>query len=257
MRDWQPYPHDNSDFDYSLEQLRQHWPKLHRGDGESWPDDQAIQTAWQHYHAGRFDAAVQAAAEQGLAAFAPHCKALVIYADHIEEDESAQQGIYQQAVDIAEQALEQYPDDPNAHYLHAFALGRFAQSISVAKALSQGLGGKIGASLKGCARLNPEHAEAHLALGLYHAEIIDKVGKLVGKMTYGASEDKAIEHLERALELNPDAPITQIEYGNGIYVLYGDKRIDEANDAYRKAAESTPRDAIEKLDQEFAVSEVD
>lgn len=257
MSNWKPYPHDNDDFDYSLKELKQHWPGLHRGDGEAWPEDAAIQAIWQHYHAGRFGEAIEAGAEYGLGAFAPHCKAMVIYADHIEDDENAQQKIYQQATAIADLAVAEFPDDPNAHYLHAFALGRYSQSISVAKALSQGLGGKIGNSLKTCAELNPDHAEAHLALGLYHAEIIDKVGKLVGKMTYGASEDKAIEHLERALELNPDAPITQIEYGNGIYVLYGDKRIDEANEAYRKAAKCSPRDAIEKLDQEFAASEVD
>lgn len=257
MSNWKPYPHDNIDYDYDLKQLKKRWPALHKGDGEAWPDNKPIQSIWQHYHAGRFGEAIEAAVKHGPEAYAPHCKAMVIYADHLEDNESEQQKIYQQAVDIAEQALDEYPDDPNSHYLHAFALGRFAQSISVAKALSQGLGGKIGASLKTCAELNPEHSEVHVALGLYHAEIIDKVGKLVGKMTYGASEDKALEHLELALKLNPDAPITQIEYGNGIYVLYGDKRIDDANDAYRKAAQSTPRDAIEKLDQEFAASEVD
>ncbi len=257
MNNWKPYPHDNQDYDYSLDELHRNWGALHRGDHEAWPDDVAVQAIWQHYHAGRFGDVIEAGAAHGPLAFAPHCKAMVIYADHIEEDENIQQDIYQQAVSIAEQAVHDHPDDANAHYLHAFALGRYAQSISIAQALRQGLGGKIGASLKNCVELCPDHSEAHLALGLYHAEIIDKVGKMVGKMTYGASEDKALQHLEQALELNPEAPITQIEYGNGIYVLYGDKRIDDANDAYRKAAESSPRDAIEKLDQEFAASEVD
>ncbi len=257
MSDWKPYPHNSQDFDYSLDQLHDHWTTLHQGDQQPWPDEQPIQVIWQHYHAGRLGEAIDAGAAHGPNAFAPHCKAMVIYADHIEEDESIQQSIYQQAVEIAEQAVDNHPDDPNAHYLHAFALGRYAQSISIAQALRQGLAGKIGNSLKSCVEMCPEHSEAHLALGLYHAEIIDKVGKMVGKMTYGASEDKALEHLQTALQLNPDAPITQVEYGNGIYVLYGDKRIDDANEAYRIAAQSSARDAIEKLDQEFAASEVE
>jgi len=257
MSDWKPYPYDNQSFTYSLAELQQLWAPLHRGDLEKWPEDSTVQTVWQHYHAGQLGQAIDLGSQHGVAAFAPHCKALVIYADHIEEDESLQQAIYQQAIAIVDQAVEQYPDDPNAHYLHAFALGRYAQSISIAKALRQGMAGKTSHSLKRCIELCPEHTEAHLAMGLYHAEIIDKVGKMVGKMTYGASEDKALQHFELALKLNPNAPITHLEYGNGIYVLYGDKRIDDANDAYRKAAEITPRDAIEQLDQVFAASEVD
>ena len=28
--------------------------------------------------------------------------------------------------------------------------------------------------------INPNHADAHTALGLYHSEIIDKIGKFIG-----------------------------------------------------------------------------
>lgn len=257
MSQWTPYPHDNSAFTFSLKQLQQQWPELHRGDQEPWPEDKTTQEAWQYYHAGNFGDAIDLCESHGDQAFAPHCKSLVIYADHIEEDENKQQAFYQQATHIAEHALEQHPENPNAYYLHAFALGRYAQSISIAKALRQGLASKIGASLKACLELCPEHAEAHLALGLYHAEIIDKVGKMVGKMTYGASEDKALAHLEQALELNPTPPISQIEYGNGIYTLYGEKKLDDANAAYTRAAQSQPRDVIEQLDQIYALSEVE
>jgi hypothetical protein len=46
-----------------------------------------------------------------------------------------------------EEQQEKTPADVNAWYLHAFALGRYSQSISVVKALAQGLGGKIKHSL--------------------------------------------------------------------------------------------------------------
>ena len=35
------------------------------------------------------------------------------------------------------------PKDANAHYLYAYALGRYSQGISITKALAQGFGGKI------------------------------------------------------------------------------------------------------------------
>jgi tetratricopeptide (TPR) repeat protein len=127
----------------------------------------------------------------------------------------------------------------------------------VAKALRQGVGGKILQSLERALDLQPLHAEAHTALGMYHAEIIDKVGKLIGGMTYGASESKALEHFRKALELTPRAPIARIEYGNGLYLLQGDRRLDEVSELYVAAAETSPLDAMEKLDVEAALAELE
>jgi len=169
-----------------------------------------------------------------------------------DEDEAIKIEIYRQGIERAEAAIAEFPDDANAHYFRAFLLGRYSQSISVAKALAQGIGGRVRQSLEKALQLAPEHAEAHTAMGLYHAEIIDKVGKMVGRMTYGASADRAMEHFERALELTPEAPIAHIEYGNGLYLLFGDKRLDESNAAYERAAAIEPIDAMQKLDVEYA-----
>jgi hypothetical protein len=92
---------------------------------------------------------------------------------------------------------------------------------------------------------------------MYHAEIINKVGKLIGSMTYGANDKEAIRHFETALKLTPASPIAHIEYGNGLYLLYGDDRLDEVTDLYVKASEMTPLDAMEKLDIESANAELE
>ncbi|MFX8297259.1 hypothetical protein ABTL30_19790, partial [Acinetobacter baumannii] len=83
----------------------------------------------------------------------------------------------------AQQAEE--PKNANAYYWQAYALGRYGQGISVAKALAQGLGSKVKTALETTIKLAPKHADAHIALGAFHAEVIDKVGKLLGK-TQGA-----------------------------------------------------------------------
>ena len=89
---------------------------------------------------------------------------------------------------MAERAEAQQAEDAknaNAYYWMAYALGRYSQGISVAKALAQGLGGKVKTALETAIKLAPKHADAHIALGTFHAEVIDKVGKLLGK-TQGA-----------------------------------------------------------------------
>lgn len=229
---------------------------LHRGDAEPLPDNSDILEAWRHYHAGDFAGAFNLALEIGPDAHAVANKASGIYADYLEDDENTRLAIYKSGIKRAEKAISSHPNDANAHYFHAFLLGRYSQNISITKALSQGIGGKVRESLQNTLKLAPKHAEAHTALGLYHAEIIGKIGKMVGRLTYGASVEEAFDHFEQALSLTPDAPIAHLEYGNGLYLMFGDRRLEESNAAYKKAASIKPVDAMQRLDMEFAKASI-
>ncbi len=253
---WAVFPYARKTLQYPGNKLVQAWDELHRGDAEPLPEDSAILEAWRRFHAGDFAEAVELADKTGLEAHAVANKASGIYADYLEEDEDAQVAIYQEGIRRAEAAIRKWDDDANAHYFHAFLLGRYSQSISIGRALTQGIGGKVRDSLENALSLAPNHAEAHTALGLYHAEIISKVGRMVGKLTYGASTESALEHFERALELTPEAPIAHIEYGNGLHLLFGDDRLDDSNAAYETAAAIKPIDAMQKLDVEFAKASI-
>ena len=138
----------------------------------------------------------------------------------------------------------------------AYALGRYSQGISVAKALAQGLGAKVKNALETTIKLSPKHADAHIALGAFHAEVIDKVGTLLGR-TQGASNDAGLKMFKTALTLNPDSAIAIVEYANGLVMLEGDKRMKEATKLYDDAAECEPQDAMERLDVEMAKAELE
>ncbi len=103
----------------------------------------------------------------------------------------------------AEKLQAKQPKNANAFYWQAYALGRYAQGISVAKALAQGIGGKVKAALETAIKLAPKHADAHIALGSYHAEVIDKVGAMIGGLTYGAKKDTAIKMYQDGAEAQP------------------------------------------------------
>ena len=257
MHHWTDFPYSNNDYDFEGPALEAAWEELHLGDKVPYPEDEKLQEAWRCFHRGDFQQAVDIADEFGLAGHAVANKATGIYATYLEDNPRRQVACFESAIERAEQAIEAFPDDPNSHYFHAFNLGRYSQSISVIKALKQGVGGKIYGSLNKALDLEPEHAEAHTALGMYHAEIIDKVGKLIGGMTYHASEKESLKHFKRSLAITPRAPIAQIEYGNGLYLLYGDDRIDEVSELYVKAGETTALDAMERLDIESALAELE
>jgi len=138
----------------------------------------------------------------------------------------------------------------------AYALGRYSQGISVAKALTQGLGGKVKHALESTIELAPKHADAHIALGTFHAEVIDKVGKLLGR-TQGADAATGLQMFKQALALNPESAIARVEYANGLVMLEGEKRMKEAEKLYAEAAGFKPLDAMERLDVEMARAELE
>ena len=148
------------------------------------------------------------------------------------------------------------PKNPNAHYWMACALGRYSQGISVVKALSAGLAPQVRASLETTVALSPRHADAHTALGTFHAEVIDKLGGLLG-LTQGASKDAGLKMFKQAIQLNPASAIARVEYAQGLVMLEGDKKTRDAEKLYAEAAACKAMDAMERLEVEMAKAELE
>jgi tetratricopeptide (TPR) repeat protein len=254
---WARFPHPDKAYAYGGANLKRHWDRLHRGDCEPFPKDEAVQEAWRRYHEGDFGGAVEAGLAAGLDGYNVANKAQAIYATYLEKAGPKKAKLLHEAMARGEEAMKARARDANAHYFFAMAAGRYGQEISIAKALAQGLGGRIKEALDRAIKLQPKHADAHIALGTWHAEIIGKVGAIVGKLTYGASRDAAVEHFGKALKLNPDSAIARIEYANGLVLLFGKDRMKEAEKLYAEAAKVKPADAMERLDVELAKSELE
>ena len=253
---WVAFPHAG-EYAYQGAALKKHWTRLHRGDCEPFPRDQALQQAWRLYHAGAFQQAAEAGRSLGGAGGHVAVKATTIYATHLETARARKLELFEEAMRLAESTLAQRSADANAHYFFALAAGRYSQGISVAKALAQGLGGRIKQALDRALELEPAHADANIALGAWHAEIVAKIGAVVGGLTYGASREAAVEHFQRALKLNPDSAVARIEYANGLALLFGKARLAQAEALYAEAAQQEPMDAMERLDVDLARAELE
>jgi tetratricopeptide (TPR) repeat protein len=254
---WVKFPHPNTSFVHDAAGLKKHWPRLHKGDCEPFPKDDGAVDAWGAFHAGDFAQAVEAGRKAGGGGVNAAVKAQTIYAHYLEKSDKAKLALFEEAAGWAEKRRAEAPKDANAHYLYAFALGRYGQGISVAKALAQGYGGKIKEALLAAIKLQPKHADAHTAYGSYQAEVVGKVGGLVAGITYGAKKDSALEHFQNALKLTPESAITHIEYANGLILLFDKGRLDEAQRLYEAAAAYKPADAMEQLDVLLAQSELE
>jgi tetratricopeptide (TPR) repeat protein len=254
---WKAFPYKSKAYEYAALGLKKNWERLHIGDKEPFPKDETVQEAWRAYHAGDFERAVELGLAAGIDGYNVANKATSIYGNYLETAEPAKLKLYESVIERAEKAIAANPKNINAHYQRAYAMGRYSQGISIAKALAQGLGGKVKESLASTLKLEPDHAEAHIASGTYHAEIIDKVGAVVGGLTYGAKKESGVEHYKKALKLHPDSAIAKIEYANGLLMMFGDKKMDEATELYVAASECEAVDAMERLDVEFAKSQLE
>lgn len=270
---WTTFPHPDKAYDYAGDKLAKAWKDLHAGDQEPWPDEKrvasllkanprlgkdakaiagSLQDAWRAFHRGDFQRAFEAGTALGALGASVAIKAGGIHASYLLEGEKAKIARYEELSALADAAVTALPGEANSHYRRAFALGRLSQALSITKALAQGLAGKVNESLAEALRIAPRHAEAETAFGLYHAEIVGKVGGMLARLTYGASAAAAEKHLKQALKLTPASPIAWIEFGNGLLLLHGDQREDEVAEAWDKAARLKPRDAMEALDVAWA-----
>lgn len=87
------------------------------------------------------------------------------------------------------------------------------------------------------------HAVANKATGIYATYLENE-------------EDQQIKCFKAAIKRAEHA-IAHVEYGNGLYLLYGENRLEDITDLYNKAAEMVPHDAMEKLDVESALAELE
>lgn len=250
------------------------WARLHQTDREPWPDERhvselarahpqlepaiesrggsaataaAIVAAWGAFHAGEFTRAIEAGDALGALGAAPANKAAAVAALYAARG-SDPLGELEAAIERGERAVSSLSDLANVHYTLALVLGRYSQRISILQALAAGLAGRVRAHLERALALEPRHAEAHLAFGLFHAEIIAKLGSLAASLTYGASAAEALEHFRRARALAPDSPIVRMEYANGLMLLDAARHRAQAEKLYAEAAACEPADAMERLD---------
>jgi hypothetical protein len=252
---WATFP-QLGDYDLDAAAVTRLWPKLHAGDAEPLPSHPQVLDAWVLFHQGRFQPAFDAGLAAGPDGLTVANKAACMHANYLEKKEKHKLELFLQVAQRAETHCQRDPRNPNGWYLQGYALGRYSQGISVAKALAQGLGSKVKEALERTIKLQPRHADAHIALGTFHAEVIDKVGPLIGGMTYGAKKDTGLKLFREGLRLNPRSAVALVEYANGLVMLEGEAALPEATRLYEEAAAIEPLDATERLNVTLAQAEL-
>ena len=205
---------------------------------------QSIDEARSAYADGRFVEAADIAEALGTSqAYALAAKSLAVYAHYEATDEEFEQ-VAERAMRMGDEAVAADPGNADAHCQSAHAIGRYAQRVGAWTALREGVAGKIRDLLEATIAIDPDFADAYVALGSWHADIHAE-GR-IARMMYGGDREEAIALFERALELAPESKALLHAYGIRLPRLDEENGVERAREMLEKALGLPVHDAYEE-----------
>tara|TARA_A100000164_G_scaffold257366_1_gene229449 strand:+ start:66 stop:806 length:741 start_codon:yes stop_codon:yes gene_type:complete len=148
-----------------------------------------------------------------------------IHSFFFKENEEAQDA-YLKAYNIAKIVIKNNNTLSEGYVEAAHALGRYGQEVGVINAIALGVADKIKNYLSLAIKMDENNVIANMSIGIWHAEIINKAGKKLAKILYGASQDKARFYLNRTLELNNEQIGLLYEVARGFSLLGSNKDVE-------------------------------
>jgi tetratricopeptide (TPR) repeat protein len=150
-----------------------------------------------------------------------------------ETDKRKREALYTRARDYASRAVAANPTDAIGHFELSKALGRVALSSGVKERVR--LAGEVRTEALEALARSPEHPGALHIIGMWNAEIMRLSsfqrlmaktfmgGKVLGEANWAA----AVQHLERAMAIEPDRIVHRLDLGH-IYKDTGKKSLARA-----------------------------
>ncbi|MCG8910607.1 hypothetical protein [Pseudomonas sp. DP-17] len=282
---WKPFPYEQNAFDYSGDKLREAWPRLTRGFGANYPFPDAdwvvtmatkhpealektvtvgtglsgkpeeaqvyaekLQDVWRKVFRGDFAQAKKDGLALGVGGQVPGMFAQVLYAMFLAPNQDEKQRLLEEVISYTDEAGPLLNADPIAQFGRAYAKARLAEDLPVPVVLKRGYTSEIPKELDALLAKQPNQPFALALYGGYEAGVIRKVGKLVGKMTYGVSADKMEQYFARSFRAADDLPIGHYEYANALAYVYGEDEEQKALEQLKKAVAIKPINAMEALE---------
>lgn len=282
---WTPFPHDQSAFDYSGDKLRQAWPQLTRGFGTDYPFPDAdwvismatnhpqalektvqantgftgkpeeaeiyaakLQDVWRLMFRGDFAEAKEQGLALGVGGQIPAMFAQVVYALFLVPDQAEKHQLLEEVISYTDQAGDLVQADTVAQFGRVYAKARLGEELSVPVVLKRGYTTQIPNELKALLAKHPQQPFALALYGGYEAGVIRKVGKMVGRMTYGVSADNMEQYFSRSFKAQDNLPIGHYEYANALMYVYGDDEQEKALAHLKRAVAIKPINAMEALE---------
>jgi hypothetical protein len=223
-----------------------------------------LMEAMRNYLAGNFQLAYQQGIKLGAMGWEVAALSEVVYAYYLTERRSVKYMMLQDVINQYDQrakAVARMLKDPNpvvranakiANLGYAYAVGRLAEEQSIAVAVMHDYLPKAQKVILNVLATDPSNPLALMAQAAMSSEIIRRVGKFTGRITYNARTADVVERFERVIKDVPDQPLILYEFANSYIYMDHKRDINTAMKLFVRAVQVRPRFAMQALDCMYA-----
>ncbi len=290
-KQWHKVPFDQRPFSYSREQIRNNWDKLmgdmavpypsakllrdgyvqypefkeqHKDfDGDYDKLERDLGEVWYLFLRGDFQAAMERGQQLGPMGTLAGKVSQVFYAVYLEPDLDQKHMLLQDAANTIREYGPTFDEmkhskDPVmrnnaiiASLAYIYSIGRIAEDVPIPVAISRNYVFKVLGAIKDIREISPDNPLGLAASAGADANVIRKVGKAAGRITFNARQTTINEYFERALKTS-DLAVIRLEYANSMLYINKRRDITQALDQLKRASMTRPRFAMEALDAMYA-----
>ena len=288
--EWERAPFDPLPFTFTFDEIREKWPHLMRGLEIAYPSPEYLADryqrfpeimhdlgyfdadwemhslhvleVWQAFFRGDFRKARDLGIRYGGFAQVPGVFAQLMQALYLTRSEQVKQMLLQDAIDriqVYAQAAPFLPGEPEYHADYvtfrlgfAYAVGRLAEDVPVPVMLANGYAPMVINAAAEALAVQPDHALILALNAAFDANVIRRVGKAAGRLTFATQPINAGEMFSRAVESAGDMAIIRYEYANSLLYMEQARETEEAIRQLQAGVAAKPSFSMEALDVLYA-----
>jgi hypothetical protein len=217
---------------------------------------------WRLFFRGDFQEAMVAGDELGAVGQMAGKLAQMTYAIYLEPDLKHKHMLLQDAINQIRdrgEILDEMRKDSRFHNdfisircAYALGIGRIAEDVPIPVAIGRNYVFKLLSVTDDAREFAPMHPMGLTFRAGIDANVVRKLGKATGRITFGAKQTNVEGLYQRALDIVPDSAVIRYEYANSFLYLNNKREIDRAIEELDKAAAQRPLFAMEALDAMYA-----
>ena len=287
---WQSVPYDEKPYTYTFAEIKANWDYFMRGLRIPYPspeylkdryqrypefmhtlgyqdDDWALHSlnvleTWQAYFRGDFEHAYKLGKKYGGFALVPAIYGEILQGVYLARTNHEKQTFLQDAIDQIQSMNSFMPVVPGNEHMtpeyvvmrlgYAYAVARLAEDAPVAKVVTAGLAPAVINSATEALAVEPDHPLTLALNAAFDANVIRRVGKGLGRMTFGAQPINAEADFAKAIGEVDDMAIMRYEYANSLLYIDKGKDYQAALEQLQKAVTMKAKYSMEALDVLYA-----
>lgn len=209
-----------------------------------------IRDVWQLHFEGKFEQAYNKGRTLGPLGIMPALQSKLMHTHFLVKDKEEKIRLFQEANAEIEKYNAVVPNHPFVVFGQTYARARLLQLLSATKAQSTGYIKSSINTLKALGKTYPSRGIYALTHGGVYAGIVEKVGSVLGSITFGASETKAIKLLDKGMANSAKQPVVYYEYAIALASMNKKKHADKIKNLLNTCLTLTPINAEEALNQD-------